>query len=130
MKLSKLQIAALVLTMACLMLPVTASAANGGVLSVPITLQGTPTGGTPIAIPATFNITSFAVQNGKVVANGTVNFAFNGLNQAVQTALPITQASGSCPVLSLTLGPLHLDLLGLVVDLNQINLNITAQSGP
>jgi len=33
-------------------------------------------------------------------------------------------------VLSLTLGPLHLDLLGLVIDLNQVNLNITAQSGP
>ena len=31
-----------------------------------------------------------------------------------------------CPVLSLVLGPLHLDLLGLVVDLNQVNLTITA----
>jgi len=32
--------------------------------------------------------------------------------------------------LTLTLGPLHLDLLGLVVDLNQVVLNITAQPGP
>lgn len=35
----------------------------------------------------------------------------------------------ACPVLNLILGPLHLDLLGLNVDLNQVVLNITAQSG-
>ena len=28
------------------------------------------------------------------------------------------------------LGPLHLDLLGLVIDLNQVILNITAEPGP
>jgi hypothetical protein len=28
------------------------------------------------------------------------------------------------------LGPIHLDLLGLLIDTNQIVLNITAQSGP
>ncbi len=43
---------------------------------------------------------------------------------------PVTAATASCPILSLTLRPLHLDLLGLVIDLNQINLNITAQPGP
>jgi len=35
----------------------------------------------------------------------------------------------SCQILDLTLGPLHLDLLGLVVDLNQVHLQITAQQG-
>jgi hypothetical protein len=38
-------------------------------------------------------------------------------------------AANSCPVLSLILGPLHLELLGLVVDLNQVKLNITAYRG-
>jgi hypothetical protein len=33
---------------------------------------------------------------------------------------------GQCEVLDLILGPLHLDLLGLVVDLNTIELNISA----
>jgi hypothetical protein len=33
-------------------------------------------------------------------------------------------------ILSLTLGPLTLDLLGLVVHLNQVVLTITAQQGP
>ena len=37
--------------------------------------------------------------------------------------------SGSCQIVSLTLGPIHLDLLGLVIDLNQIVLNITAVPG-
>ncbi len=47
---------------------------------------------------------------------------------------PVTaaQASGgaaTCQVLNLILGPLNLDLLGLVVDLNKVNLNITASRG-
>ena len=40
-----------------------------------------------------------------------------------------TQAVGSCDVLNLVLGPLHLDLLGLVVDLNQVVLDVVAQTG-
>jgi hypothetical protein len=35
----------------------------------------------------------------------------------------------SCPVLNLILGPLNLDLLGLVVDLNKVNLVVTATPG-
>jgi hypothetical protein len=35
----------------------------------------------------------------------------------------------TCPVLNLVLGPLNLDLLGLVVDLNKVNLVITATPG-
>jgi len=37
-----------------------------------------------------------------------------------------TAAAGECPVLDLILGPLNLDLLGLVVDLNKVHLTITA----
>ena len=32
-------------------------------------------------------------------------------------------------MLNLVLGPLHVDLLGLVINLNQVNLNITAIPG-
>lgn len=35
-------------------------------------------------------------------------------------------AGAICPILDLILGPLHLDLLGLIVDLNQVHLTITA----
>jgi hypothetical protein len=34
-----------------------------------------------------------------------------------------------CPVLNLVLGPLNLNLLGLVVDLNRVTLTITATPG-
>ena len=40
-----------------------------------------------------------------------------------------SDAGATCQVLNLVLGPLHLDLLGLVVDLNKVNLNITATRG-
>ena len=33
---------------------------------------------------------------------------------------------GPCSIVDLLLGPLHLELLGLIVDLNQIHLQITA----
>lgn len=39
-------------------------------------------------------------------------------------------ATGSCTILHLTLGPLDLNLLGLMVHLNQVVLDIIAQSGP
>lgn len=35
-------------------------------------------------------------------------------------------AGAVCPILNLILGPLHLNLLGLIVDLNQVHLTITA----
>ena len=44
-------------------------------------------------------------------------------------AIPVT-GSGTCDILHLTLGPLDLNLLGLMVHLNQIVLDITAQAGP
>jgi len=42
---------------------------------------------------------------------------------------PQQAAAPSCDILNLVLGPLHLDLLGLVVDLNRVVLNITGQTG-
>jgi hypothetical protein len=47
---------------------------------------------------------------------------------ATPSAFAIT-AAATCPILNLDLGPLHLDLLGLVVDLNRVVLTIVAQSG-
>jgi hypothetical protein len=40
-----------------------------------------------------------------------------------------TSQATPCPVLNLVLGPLNLNLLGLVVDLNQVTLTITATPG-
>ena len=43
--------------------------------------------------------------------------------------LPVA-ATGSCQILDLVLGPLDLNLLGLLVHLDTVHLNITAQQGP
>jgi hypothetical protein len=100
--------------------------------------------GTATALPATgsftlngvvqqfsgvFNLQKFDNQNGQLVAVGTLTDTVTGAS--LPLTLPVTvQQAGSCEILDLTLGPLHLDLLGLVIDLNAIHLNITAQQGP
>lgn len=48
------------------------------------------------------------------------------IHPAVSTS---TAAGATCPVLNLILGPLDLQLLGLEVTLNQINLTVTATNG-
>jgi hypothetical protein len=47
----------------------------------------------------------------------------------VTVPAPLDTAQVTCNVLNLVLGPLHLNLLGLVVDLNEVVLNITAEAG-
>lgn len=96
-----------------------AAPATGSITSaIPCTVGG-------VASTCQLTVTSFQLVNGVLNAAGTVT----GGGVTVPFQAPV-QASGACPILSLTLGPLHLNLLGLVVDLNQVNLNITAQSGP
>jgi hypothetical protein len=96
-----------------------ANAAAGSLSQqIPCTIAGLP--GT-----CTLTVTSFQVINGVLTAVGTI--AGGGISIPFQ--VPVSGAQGTCEILTLTLGPLHLDLLGLVVDLNQVVLTITAQSG-
>lgn len=101
------------------------------------------------AFTGTLNLTRFVNNNGIVTAIGTLTGTVtNGQTGEATTvmqnvALPVvaTQrtaatpsafaitAAATCPILNLDLGPLHLDLLGLVVDLNRVVLNIVAESG-
>ena len=121
----------LAIASALLVTPFSASAKpRTGSVTVPVT--GTATGGT---FDGTYTITRFAKQNGQLMAigtlSGTVTNTATGVTQAVSqaVAVPVTQAAGTCNILDLTLGPLHLDLLGLIIDLNQVHLTITAQQG-
>src|SRR5947207_13396681 len=80
-------------------------------------------------------ITRFAIQNGQIVALGTLNGTLTTAAGTVTTivqdvVLPLLQATGSCPILHLELGPLDLNLLGVVVHLDKVVLDVTAQSGP
>jgi hypothetical protein len=98
----------------------------------------------------TFTLLKFVNDNGKVMAVGTITgtakdlsgkvlatglqtvalpFSTSGAPTVAAAAVPGVVAQATCPILNLVLGPLHLDLLGLVVDLNQVILNITAVSG-
>lgn len=99
-------------------------------------LTGTAaTGGT---FTGTLSNVQFVNQNGVVTLVGNLTGTLtNAAGTVLGTAtnlpisVPVTGAAGSggCTILDLTLGPLHLDLLGLVVDLNQVHLTITGHTG-
>jgi hypothetical protein len=67
------------------------------------------------------------------VISGTVNALVKGpVGQAVSQPLDFTiqqAAPGECPILDLELGPINLDLLGLVVETSEICLEVTAHEG-
>jgi hypothetical protein len=119
----------------------------GTMLLVPATASAAPPSATAVTIPVTqtvpgvssfvgqFNLTRISVVNGALSAAGTLTGTLTNLvtgataqvNQAFTVPLAVT---GTCDILHLTLGPLDLNLLGLVVHLDRIVLDITAQSGP
>jgi hypothetical protein len=77
------------------------------------------------------------VSKGKLVAVGTfkgkvTNEAGIAKRATQRVTLPVNvdATAKSCPILHLVLGPLDLNLLGLVVHLDKVVLDITAQPGP
>jgi hypothetical protein len=112
--------------------PGAAAAAPKGQSSATALINGLTPGSPGFA--GTLTVNSFQVVNGVLTAVGTVTgtlFRPDGTTGTVTNAPFAAPAavSASCTILALTLGPLHLDLLGLVVDLNQVVLNITAVPG-
>jgi hypothetical protein len=114
-----------------------APAASAAAPPIPITGTIANGGGT---FSGTFTPTRFSGRGGELVATGTLTGTLTDatgdlIGPVEQTVtMPVdldnAQTEASCEILNLVLGPLHLDLLGLVVDLNQIELNITAEPGP
>lgn len=113
---------------------ITPHASTNPTQNIPVTSAAT----SPNGFSGTFSISKFVRQNGGLFAmgrlSGTLTNSATGATQTVNhmARMPVTAATvdPSCTILTLTLGPLHLDLLGLVVDLNQVVLTITAQQGP
>ena len=100
---------------------VTGTTASGGVFNGVLKVTSVAANSVTGALTATGNLSGTITDSaGQVV--GTVT------NQVVN--IPLASVSGSCTILTLTLGPLDLNLLGLMVHLNQVVLNITAQPGP
>jgi hypothetical protein len=106
-------------------------------LSFPIG-SGTLSDGTAFSggnFVGTLTVTGFQIINGVLNAVGSLSGSLlNSLGTAVASVsnlilnIPLA-VSGSCTILTLTLGPLDLNLLGLMVHLNQIVLTITAVTG-
>ena len=134
MKLRLPTIAIALAVLAVLAVSPAAAAASPTATSAPVTgtISQASGGGT-----FTGSLTNIVVKNvdGVLTATGTLN---GTLTTASGTVLQVVNqlislpaaATGSCSVLALTLGPLDLNLLGLMVHLDQVVLNVTAQSGP
>ncbi len=98
-----------------------AQTTNPDLHNIPVTAD--VTGALQGTLQGTLNIDHFAVQNGQVVAVGMLD--------NVPVSVPVTvDPSSSCEILHLVLGPLDLNLLGLMIHLNQVVLDISAQPGP
>ena len=141
------RIAATVLAFATMLTPLSAAPKQPTDVATQLPVTSAPN--SPNAFTGTLNLTRFVDNNGTVTAIGTLtgtvtNRATGEATTVMQNvALPVIATQGTavtpsafaitaaatCPILNLDLGPLHLDLLGLVVDLNRVVLNIVAQSG-
>jgi hypothetical protein len=131
---------ALILALATtgILVPLTANAASPAAapvaaagLQIPINVtnpNGTFTG--------TFNLTRFVLRNGQLAAVGTLTGTVT--NSAGQTVgaivrnitLSLISINATCDILHLELGPIDLNLLGLVIHVDKIVIDIDAQSGP
>ena len=124
-----------------------AQAAGGITVPVTGTVQQPGSGSGRNSFVGSFTITRFEERNNQVVAVGTLvgkagntpigittiampldTGASRGLSRAAAGGASIA-AIGECDILHLVLGPLHIDLLGLEIDLNQVVLDIVAQAG-
>ena len=102
--------------------------ADSPLTDIPVT--GTlPDGGT---FTGTLTITEVAADAGRLLGSGTLVGSADGtpVTQSVEAYdLGIFFPPASCDILDLDLGPLFLDLLGLVVDLAPVHLDITGLTG-
>lgn len=100
----------------------------------------------PTTIDAVPTITGIAIENGQLVASGfvtatikgkrTTSVPFSGIPVSLSLAANQTPAADQavaalveCPVLDLSLGPIEVNLLGLVVETSPICLQLTALGG-
>jgi hypothetical protein len=126
-RMATLILAALLMSTVAL-LPKSAEAATKPFKAIPIT-GTTATGGSFVG---TFDVQNFVNQGGQVFAVGNLTGKlFNGNGQLLGIvkkliALNVLFGNHSCTILELTLGPLDLNLLGLMVHLDEVHLTITA----
>ena len=103
-----------------------AAAAVPAATTLPVT--GTLADGT--AFTGQLSNLSTSVVNGVLMVTGTITGTGIPAGGTTFTA-PVQNLAtpNGCSILTLDLGPLHLDLLGLVIDLAPVNLDVTAVPG-
>jgi hypothetical protein len=112
------------------------------VLNAPCTItQGTVSTADDLAgtFTGTFEPVRLVLQQGTVSVRGVLDGVCTATSDPTITEevnellvnIPIigSTPASACQILDLTLGPLNLDLLGLVIDLDQVDLDITAVPG-
>jgi hypothetical protein len=110
--------------------------AAGGVIdtrTVPVTGVVDGGGGT---FAGTFSPDRFVADNNQVMVVGTLDGTLTdatgnnvGTVSDIPATFPVTVAQATCTVLDLNLGAITLNVLGLLVQLDPIHLNISAEEG-
>jgi hypothetical protein len=114
--------------------PAVASAQGPGAPARAVTLPVVGTVATGGTFNGAVNITRFVNQNGQVMAEGLLTGILTNATGTATTvvstfATPVNITQATCSILHLDLGPLSLNLLGLQVNLSEIVLDITGQTG-
>jgi hypothetical protein len=143
---SHVRLATLVASLACALLIGGVGTASANSTSQPfakkIPISGATASGKKLH-NATFTIQNFSKKDGKIYANGVVRGIFKGQAfkrnvssrvtnpnvVAPASAAQLPPIAGACQILNLRLGPINLNLLGLVVRTNAINVRIDAVPG-
>jgi hypothetical protein len=135
------RLAAVAATLACALLLGSAgqAAAQTGTTDLTKRLAVTGTGKGGKKFTGTYKINRFVSRSGKVFSVGTLKGKLKNRRvtrhnvrmpvSSLGLAGPAQSSQLVCRILTLTLGPLDLNLLGLRVQLNQLNLRITAIPG-
>jgi hypothetical protein len=104
------------------------------VLAIALAAPATANAASDGKVTVSSKITSFSVQNGRLVANGTVTARLAGGGEAVKDTARVRlralqQQGRRCDVLTLRLAPLTLELLGVRVQTTTINLELYGRRG-
>jgi len=140
----KLRLTSLVLLLALLgtfvAMPRSAAAASPKDLGGTVAVSGTAQSGVNLGtFTGTISNLVFSVnQAGQLVVSGVLNgtamvggVAIPVVNQAFTVVADLLDPGGApCKILELDIGAIHLNLLGLVIDIAPIHIDVTAQPGP
>ena len=115
-------VAALMRAFALPLVSVPTAHAQVTTINIPCVVNGTAT---------TCQLTNptFVVRQGQLFLQGTLTAAGQNLGTVLVPVTGIRFPGQPCTILQLELGPLHLELLGVIVDLNRVVLTIRGDGG-